>query len=33
MVPAEKLRQLLEPDGVFLDFKGIDPRELEALRL
>jgi len=33
MVPAEKLRQLLEPDGVLLDLKGIAPRELGALRL
>jgi hypothetical protein len=33
MLPAEQWRQLLEPDGVLLDLKGIAPRELEALRL
>jgi len=33
MLPAEQWRQLLDPDGVLLDLKGIAPRELGALRL
>jgi UDP-N-acetyl-D-galactosamine dehydrogenase len=30
---AEQWQQLLTPDGVLLDFKGIVPRHLGALRL
>jgi UDP-N-acetyl-D-galactosamine dehydrogenase len=33
MLPAEQWRQLLDPDGVLLDLKGIAPRELGGLRL
>jgi UDP-N-acetyl-D-galactosamine dehydrogenase len=32
-LPADYWRQLVEPDGVLLDLKGILPRELGALRL
>ena len=33
VLPAEQWRQLLSPDGVLLDLKGLVPRQVDALRL